>query len=567
MTISQDTVNRIIADSIGNYDPQNGGFGAAPKFPQETLLELLLDHLAHNPDERKLDMVTHTLDAMAFGGIRDQLGGGFHRYSTDAEWLVPHFEIMLYDNAMLGRIYVEAFRQTERQRYAQIARGIFDFVLREMTSPDGAFYTAFDAEVDAREGLTYLWTADEVRAALIRGPFSDENVELFLEVYGLDRGPNFADPHHGDGTPSANVLHLADVSLADENDALIDRMRLHLYNERLQRKQPSLDTKIITSWNALMIRALAHGGKILQEERYLEAARKAANFLLTNHRTAEERLKRTSRDGRARYDGFLDDHAVLAQALLALYEADGREAWKEAAAAIATDMIMRFEDDTNGGFFFTPNDATDLPVRQKIAGDSPLPSGNAVAAMVMQGLGHLETAHDTIAAFGVQIDQIGEGLSSLVLAAARYIRQAGSIEVTPADGARLDVGNPVQSAGNAVSLSMTWTNPTTLSVHVAIAQGYHINAHEPLKGSLATQLSVVGENITVDAIDYPAAKLERFAFATELMPVYSGEVTLTVHFNEPPTHPFKVALQYQACDDSACLSPTTKSASVAPPEA
>ena len=192
-------VEGMIRRSTSDYDPTFGGFGGAPKFPRETLLELLLVYLrAPESDPRTRSkisqMVRHTLDALAEGGIRDQLGGGFHRYSTDARWLVPHFEIMLYDNAMLAWCYVEAFAQTKEPRYENIARGIFDFILRNMTSPAGAFYTALDAEVDSQEGLNYLWTA-----AQIEGILGSEDAKLFNRVYGVDQGPNFADPHHGSG--------------------------------------------------------------------------------------------------------------------------------------------------------------------------------------------------------------------------------------------------------------------------------------------------------------------------------------------------------------------------------
>ena len=210
MTLDEAWLARVVERSASDYDPRHGGFGAAPKFPRQTLLELLLTYNRRHPDDRRMQQVRHALDAMAHGGIRDHLGGGFHRYSTDAEWLVPHFEIMLYDNAMLGWCYAEAYRQTEDRRYAAVARGIFDFVLREMTSPDGAFYTAFDAEVDAREGEPYLWTRAEVEATLAAAGTSEADIHRFCRQYGLDEGPNFADPHHGNGRPEKNVLFLAE---------------------------------------------------------------------------------------------------------------------------------------------------------------------------------------------------------------------------------------------------------------------------------------------------------------------------------------------------------------------
>ncbi len=280
ITIDQELIDTLIERSISDYDGQNGGFGSAPKFPRQTLLELLLVYLGSasvNPQSKishpksKIDLkplLIHTLDSLAHGGIRDQLGGGFHRYSTDAHWLVPHFEIMLYDNAMLAWCYVEAFRQWGDPRYAAVARDIFDFVLREMTSPAGGFYTAFDAEVDAQEGLTYLWTRAEIEATLTTAiqddPAAEKKIARFCRVYGLDEGPNFADPHHGSGRPEKNILYLAEPG-EGLSSALLDpelqQLRQILWTERRTRKQPMLDTKIITSWNALMIRAWRPAGK------------------------------------------------------------------------------------------------------------------------------------------------------------------------------------------------------------------------------------------------------------------------------------------------------------------
>jgi uncharacterized protein YyaL (SSP411 family) len=439
VTVDPAFVDHLIERSTSDYDPTHGGFGHAPKFPRQTLLELLLVYLrpehfatggadagsqpreagafpgvarasrpgwpsenageipAQRRDDRdpsgafsdaarrgawqreanaKMDVrkrVLHTLDALAAGGIRDQLGGGFHRYSTDERWLVPHFEIMLYDNALLAWCYVEAFRQTREPRYASVARGVFDFVLREMTSPDGAFYTAFDAEVDGQEGLNYLWTPEEVTAVLGEG-----DAKLFNHVYGLDRGFNFADPHHGDGRPDKNILYLPE-SLEHVHaggvaglDAALEPMRRKLKAVRDRRKQPLLDTKVLTSWNALMIRALACGGQVLGDQRYLDAAARAAEFLLAHHRTPSGGLYRTSRDGRAKYEGFLDDYAYLVQAMLALDEAGAGPEWLGRAGDLARAMVRRFGDDSGaGGYFFTDRDASDLIVRQKTGRRQP----------------------------------------------------------------------------------------------------------------------------------------------------------------------------------------------------
>jgi len=524
-------------------------------------------------------MLRHTLDAMADGGIRDQLGGGFHRYSTDAKWLVPHFEIMLYDNAMLAWVYAEAFGQTGERRYADVARGVLDFTLREMTSPEGPFYTAFDAEVDAQEGLSYLWTADEIEQLL--GP-ADANI--FNQVYGVDAGPNFADPHHGNGTPDKNILFLPRpmeeaASLlgmtVEALEAVLEPMRQTLYQARLKRKQPLLDTKILTSWNALMIRAMAFCGKVLDEPRYVDAAAKAADFLLTRHRTPDGGLHRTSRDGAAKYAGFLDDYAFLAQALLALHEAGQNGHWHDSAEALVATMLERFGDAEVGGFYFTEKDAKDLIVRQKVASDSPLPSGNAVAAMVLMDLGRVEDARNTIAVFAQQLENNAEGMSSMVQAADRYLRQAEPFTVSAAKGeeaAGRGGGRPMspqQIAGGVVGVRARWASPIELHLRLDVLKGFHINANttdtkanHPL---IPTTLTVVGEASRGAEVEYPPGEEQRFSFSEEPIHVYSGEVTIVVRITAPLPKgaAVRLNLSYQACDDSACLPPVTKQIEVA----
>ena len=570
LTVNQQLINQLVDRSMADYDAQNGGFGGAPKFPRETLLELLLVYLdapasgASNPRAVAAERLRRALDAMAEGGIRDQLGGGFHRYSTDAQWLVPHFEIMLYDNAMLGWIYAEAYRQFNEPGYARVARGIFDFVLREMTSADGAFFTAFDAEVDAQEGLSYLWTASEIESLL-----GAEDAGLFNRVYGVDRGPNFADPHHGNGTPDKSILYLprplaqvaAEMRL--EPDALEQRLvplRQKLYDARRLRKQPLLDTKVITSWNALMIRALSHGGNVLREKRYVNAASRAADFLLRRH-FREGVLSRTSRDGTPGPRGFLDDYAFLAQALLALHEATGVQSWKQHAASVALSMIQKFVDEEGGGFYFTDEQATDLIVRQKTAQDSPLPSGNAVAAMVLLQLDQVRGSLSTLAAFAQQMADQGESMGSMVEAAVLYLRRAEPFTVSAESGASEEdrPATPQQIAAGVVSVRADWMNAAELHLVLGVLGGFHINAH-----TAAGDVPMIPTRLTVEGaaaeVEYPPGEERAFPFVEQPIRVYAGEVTILVRFNPPPTPDSKVklSLSYQACDESACFPPITK---------
>ncbi|MGA2496403.1 MAG: DUF255 domain-containing protein, partial [Tepidisphaeraceae bacterium] len=636
-TLDGDLVHELLRRSTADYEPTFGGFGSAPKFPRETLLELILVYLSHRTDakerERLVKQLRHALDAMADGGIRDHLGGGFHRYSTDASWLVPHFEIMLYDNAMLAWVYAEASRQSgtdaragngpwqrtagegtgstsAQTRYAQVARGICDFVLREMTSSAGTFYTALDAEVDAKEGEPYLWIANEVTETL-----AAEDSKLFSRIYGLDQGPNFADPHHGPGVPEKNVLFLprplaqvaGDMGISEQSlDARLAPMRAKLLATRNRRKQPSLDTKIITSWNALMIRALAYCGRVLSEPRYVEAATNAAEFLLSTHRQSDGTLWRTSRDGQPQHDAFLDDYAMLAHALLELHEATGEPQWREHAADIADLMISRFADvplrqkddptpdpSSHGlpalplpqgegrgegilpaapsplrrsvapslpsrAFFFTPADATDLPLRQKLAHDSPLPSGNAIAAIVALKLGRTDISAGILGTFARQIAEQGEGMSSMVTALIEHLAVHTAITV-PGVREPERPASPQELADEVVELHAAWPNPRELHILFRIKDGWHIHSNPAAREMIPTQIAVLGDAVpTVAFYKYPDP--QELTLAGREIPVFTGEAVLEVHFKGDMTGigPILLSVVYQPCDDRSCLPETTR---------
>ncbi len=584
--INWESIAELVDRSTADYDAEHGGFGSAPKFPRQTALEMLFAFIEHVPsdgdaesniEKRKaaiVSMLTHSLDAMADGGIHDHLGGGFHRYATDARWLVPHFEIMLYDNAMLAWLYAHAFVVTEDQRYARVARGVLDFVLREMTSDEGAFYTAFDAEVDAMEGASYLWTREEIESVL-----GAEDARLFNSVYGVDRGPNFADPHHGAGVADKSILYLPEpmemaaerLKMSDgELESRLAPMRRKLYDVRRQRKQPLLDTKVITAWNALMIRALAYAGRVLDESRYVEAAARAADFLLARHAMPGGGLWHSSRDGVARHPAFLDDYALFAQALLELGRSIGQEHRRRQAGDIVSRMDERFGDPRHGGYYFTAAEASDIIVRQKIGSDSPLPSGNAVAAMAKLDLDFPQVVRETIAVFAGQVDSIGEGMSAMLQAAILYLGSHDTIAVSPSvwraapeQGEAEAPMTPHQLAAAVVSMETEWEAPDQLLVRVKVAGGFHINAHEAAPSLVATQLHVRSDG-DVASIDYPPGEEERFAYAEQGVRVYEGTVTIAVRFRRPPPagSPIRLALTCQPCNDDTCLPPMTKQVAV-----
>lgn len=538
-------INKMIDRSTSDYDEINGGFGSAPKFPRETLLRLLLIHQRTFPNEERMHMIRHTLDAMAAGGIRDHLGGGFHRYSTDARWLVPHFEIMLYDNAMLAWIYAEAFAQTGVQRYEQVARRILDFLLREMRSPDGSFYTALDAEVDAMEGASYLWTLDEVRDVL-----GDADAEIFSRAYGLNAGPNFVDPHHGGGQPEKNVLFRAEFSETiaksmnvetTEIDQRLAAMREKLYLVRRQRKQPSLDNKILISWNALTITAFAHAGRVFADQEYLRAGSAAADSIL-NLRKNKNQIH------------FLDDDAFLADALLELHSATHEARWRDEAKVIVSQMQKHFGDPTGGAFYFTSEDAKDLIVRQKIGTDSPLPAGNSVGARVLIQLSDLGSAGQVFSDFGGQLQSQSESMSAMLEAAHVYLRSQPPLSFSAKTSGK-QFAAPDRVALEAVEATARWQDEHNLITRIQIQGGFHINGPDARGGLVPTQIFTHGAGRP--KIEYPP--VQSIQIAGETLEGYVGAVEIRIHLPKSvERQDLRVELQYQACDETRCLAPIRK---------
>jgi uncharacterized protein len=367
------TLEEAMTRLLAAADRRRGGFGGAPKFPPASALELLLAR-----GER--EVVEQTLDAMLAGGIYDQVGGGFARYSVDAAWLVPHFEKMLYDNALLARAYLHGWQALGHERYRRVCEETLDWALREMRGPEGGFYSALDADSEGEEGRFYVWAPDEIRAALPDSPncikFSTQQIENLMQFYGISEGGNFE---------GRNILYLAGGADAAAPEGL-DEMRQALYEARSRRVWPGLDDKRLTAWNALVIAALAEAGAVLGREDYLAAAEACAEFVWEQMRDGEERLLRTYKDGRASLNAYLEDHAFLLEALLTLYEASFEPHWFEQARALAETTIARFGDPENGGFFSTSDDHEALIARRKEIGDHPIPSGNSSAAF---GLLHL----------------------------------------------------------------------------------------------------------------------------------------------------------------------------------
>ena len=375
--LPSDEALRLAGEDAGRrFDPVHGGFGPAPKFPRSTELSMLLRVYALTGEGSILEMCERTLEAMARGGMYDQVGGGFHRYSTDARWLVPHFEKMLYDNALLARTYLEALQVTGRGLYRRIASEILDYVLAEMTSPEGGFYSATDADSEGREGVFFVWRPGEVEELL-----GGEDARLFCEYFNITAEGNFEDatsiPHiTGELEDAAAVLGIEPAAARKK----LESARKKLYAAREKRPAPFRDEKVLTSWNGLMISAFARGAQVLGEPRYLEAAERAARLVLDEMREGE-RLLRVRKDGESRILGFLDDNAFFIEALLDLYEAGFDSGYLAAARRLTDIVIERFSDEQDAGLYFTSVDHELVLTRRKDPFDGAIPSAFAVMAL------------------------------------------------------------------------------------------------------------------------------------------------------------------------------------------
>jgi len=371
-----------------NYDPVNGGFGGAPKFPPAMTLEFFLHMYSRTRSEDALEMVKDTARKMAEGGMYDQLGGGFHRYSVDAKWLVPHFEKMLYDNALLSRLYLHVYQLTKDESARRTAEETLDYVVREMTDGSGGFYSSQDADSEGEEGKFFVWSRQEIVERL-----GEQESSIFCAYYDVTDGGNFE---------GQNILHV-NASLdevarkhditADRAQQIIDNGRRTLFEIREKRVKPGRDEKILTAWNGLMLVSFAEAGAILNRADYREVARSNARFLLTDLQR-DGLLLRTCKDGQAKLNGYLEDYASLIDGLISLFEATGELEWIEAGIKLADKMIDQFWDDEAGGFFFTGETHEQLIVRSKEWLDNATPSGNSLAAFALLRLSVLTTNDD-----------------------------------------------------------------------------------------------------------------------------------------------------------------------------
>ncbi len=383
-TMDAKVLSKVFETLANQFDPNYGGFGKAPKFPSSMTLSFLLRFWKSTETKNALEMVEKTLEKMANGGIYDHLGGGFHRYSVDERWLIPHFEKMLYDNALLSRTYFEAYQATRKERYRQVGEEILNYVLREMTSPEGGFYSTQDADSEGEEGKFYVWTRDQIKEAL-----GKEKGTPFCAYYGVTPQGNFE--------RGTSVLHIVSslekvselygISIPDLKK-LLEEGGEKLFAEREKRIRPGRDEKILTSWNGLMISGIVDGFKVTGNELYLKGAKGAARFILQEMRK-DGHLTRVFHKGKCQGKGYSEDYAFFIQALIDLYEATFEVDWLREADDLNTRMIDQFWDERSGGFFFTGKENESLIARSKSPYDNAIPSPNSVAVFNLLRLGYL----------------------------------------------------------------------------------------------------------------------------------------------------------------------------------
>jgi len=424
LALDQALLDKTYQQLDAQFDAKNGGFGTDPKFPTPHKLLFLLRYWMRTGNEHALEMVETSLQAMRLGGVYDQLGFGFHRYATDEAWQQPHFEKMLYDQALLAMVYTEAYQVTGKPEYAQTVHEIFAYVLRDVTAPSGGFYSAEDADSDGEEGSFYLWTVDEICTIL-----DEEDADLFINAFNMAEQGNYIDPIQA--KPSGkNILFLsqpirtlaADLQIPEaELVSRLDAARQQLFSERGMRLTLHRDDKILTDWNGFMIAALAKAGQVFNDPAYTQAAQNAADFLLTEMKAEDGRLLHRFLEGEADLSAYIDDYAFFTWGLIELYESTFDTRYLEQALHLTEELRAHFWDDEDGGFYLTPQDGEDLLVRQKVGKDRDLPSGNSAAMLNLLRLNRMtadaqleDKAVDIVQSFALQIDGVPSDYSLMM---------------------------------------------------------------------------------------------------------------------------------------------------------
>ncbi|MDP7029135.1 MAG: DUF255 domain-containing protein [Phycisphaerales bacterium] len=553
-------VDAAIAQLMASYDPLDGGYGDAPKFPMPVHLDLLLEAAWDRQDVQ--DSLRHTLNRMAMGGMYDQVGGGFHRYSTDGQWLVPHFEKMLYDNGMLASVYAEAYQRTGDGYYGAVVAETLDYVLREMVDDTGAFWSAQDAESNAREGESYLWTPQQIRDVLAVAGYPPAWAEFTLSVYGLDQGTNFQDPHHP-GEPASNVLFLPahprdlaaamDLTIPEFHDRMV-KVNASLLAERGTRDQPATDDKVLVGWNGLMIGGMADGGRVLKSQRHLDAAARAADWIKSHMWDPSSGLRRTARNGRvSQIPGFLEDYAFLIRGLLKLYEATGARQNLDWAAELAGQAEAIFFDEAQGWHDTPPGDES-LFVRGRSLYDGAVPSGTSVMLDNQRRLYEITGDPAWLDAADRTLGPIAQGLNRSPRGAAQAI--AALHHLRAADPERFG-GTPGGDAGGPVTVQARKVGAAPGAWHVEfdITSPWHV-ALPGAAGVMPLRIDARSPDVSID-VAWPEGHV--FDGPSGEVTVLDGAAVVPIQVTGGDgASPVTIAVSWQACNDSMCLRPQTR---------
>jgi uncharacterized protein YyaL (SSP411 family) len=561
--LKRDRITATLDDIKMEFDPDHGGFGSGArgfrgvKFPMPPYLQLLVYEADRHKSAEVTDILDVTLDHMARGGIYDQLGGGFHRYSTERTWTVPHFEKMLYDNAQLVEVYARAYRLTKKPLYRRVVRETLAFVRREMTAPEGGFYSALDAETNGEEGRFYVWTDRELEEALP----DKADLALMRKVYGADAGANFEQKYHVLTLPHPLAETAKDLKMTeDQLEARLVPVRQKLFDVRSKRPRPLLDTKVLTGWNGEMIAGYAVAGQVFEEPAYLDSARRAADFLLQHLRTREGRLLHTygarpGAPGEAKINGYLDDYAYLVDGLLCLHDATSEKRWLDEAQGL-TELMIRLFEDKGGGFFYTANDHEKFFARAKDDHDGVQPAGNSAAARNFVRLWmktgdekYRALAEKTLKAFAGPFKANPASLTAMALALDLYLdEQPPPPKAAAAGPAKTD---------SKVKLAVKADKPDAdgkqvLKVTLTMDEGWHVYANPVGLEEFASVQTVIAVNAKVKPqevkVAYPKGEVVMDALVGDYA-IYKDkvEIPVTVVRARGDTGPLEVSVKFQAC--------------------
>ena len=561
--LTTEVITKGVSALLSRFDSDLGGFSGRPKFPMPIYSDFLMSAGWDIPQVHKA--VKKTLDSMLMGGMYDQVGGGFHRYSTDAEWLVPHFEKMLYDNGQLVSTYAKAYELTRDPSYAKVIEETLAYVDRELSAPEGGFFSAQDAETNHLEGETYLWREAQIRDALEAAGMEDE-IDFILSVYGVNNGTNFQDPHHPEEPPS-NVLHFTNHPdrLASKNKmsyeafrARVDAINVALLNVRDTRDQPLTDDKIITAWNGIMISGYANAGKVMQNDAWIDRATMAASFILSEMKLQNGKLLRTWRSGKGGADAFLIDYASLIRGLLAIFDANRNQKMLD-EAIVLYDKARELFYVEGEGWYDTEQGKSDLFVRTRALSDGAIPAATSFILGDLVALSEATNEARFLDDALLTLDSESQMMNSQPLAAVVASMHLNTLFDTHPEKFNMawepSIGEAsmVRMSCENTSIKLAKGESISFSVNLQMAKGWHINSNQP-GNEFIVPLSFVSldDNVTLK-IAWPESEL--MMSAGEDVSVYGGSVSIPIvaTANENASGMVAIMASWQSCNERTCL--------------